>query len=106
VVLSDAERVYVQTGIQIVNQSFTFDVRELKTAQIAVQVSSRRVLGIEESLGRINTLCVLNLLEVKFCNSTVPETEVYSSSSGSRFLRNFHRNSLFPGPDQYDLSVV
>lgn len=74
-VLSDAERVYVQTGIQIVNQSFTFDVRELKTAQIAVQVSSRRVLGIEESLGRINTLCVFNLLEVKICNSTVPETE-------------------------------
>lgn len=64
-VLSDADRVYVQTGIQIVNQSFTFDVRELKTAQIAVQVSSRGVLGIEESLGWINKLCVLNLLEVK-----------------------------------------
>lgn len=74
-VLSNAERVYVQTGIQIVNQTFTFDVREPKAAQIAVQVSSRRVLGIEESLGRINSLCVLNLLEVKICNSTVSKTE-------------------------------
>lgn len=64
-VLSDADRVYVQTGIQIVNQSFTFDVRELKTAQIAVQVCLPGVLGIGESLGRINALCVLNLLEVK-----------------------------------------
>jgi hypothetical protein len=47
-----------------VNQSFTFDVRELKTAQISVQVVARGVLGIEEALGQINNLCVLNLLEV------------------------------------------
>lgn len=46
------------------NQSFTFDVRELKTAQITLQVVARGVLGIEEALGHINPLCVLNLLEV------------------------------------------
>lgn len=47
------------------NQSFTFDVRELKSAQITLQVVSRGVLGIEEALGHINSLCVLNLLEVE-----------------------------------------
>jgi hypothetical protein len=47
-----------------VNQSFTFDVRELKSAQITLQVVARGVLGIEEALGHINNLCVLNLLEV------------------------------------------
>lgn len=46
------------------NQSFTFDVRELKTAQITVHVVARGVLGIEEALGHVNSLCVLNLLEV------------------------------------------
>lgn len=47
------------------NQSFTFDVRELKSAQITLQVVARGVLGIEEALGHINNLCVLNLLEVE-----------------------------------------
>jgi len=57
--------VYLQDGILNVNQSFTFDVRELKTAQITLQVVARGVLGIEEALGHISSLCVLNLLEVQ-----------------------------------------
>lgn len=54
------------------NQSFTFDVRELKSAQITLQVVARGVLGIEEALGHINSLCVLNLLEVR--NLGVPSS--------------------------------
>ena len=49
------------------NQNFTFDVREVKSAQIILQVVARGVLGIEEALGHINSLCVLNLLEVDIC---------------------------------------
>lgn len=57
--------VHLQDGILNVNQSFTFDVREMKSAQIALQVVARGVLGMEEALGHINNLCVLNLLEVE-----------------------------------------
>lgn len=57
--------VHLQDGILNVNQSFTFDVREVKSAQISLQVVARGVLGIEEALGHINDLCVLNLLEVE-----------------------------------------
>jgi len=83
---------YLQDGILNVNQSFTFDVRELKTAQITLQVVARGVLGIEEALGHINSLCVLNLLEV--------ETWVlhhYSRFSNKLFIGNSHSEQLKEG---------
>ncbi|KAG0587749.1 hypothetical protein KC19_2G188700 [Ceratodon purpureus] len=76
-----------QDGILNVNQSFTFDVRDLKSAQITLQVVARGVLGIEEALGHINNLCVLNLLEEQAGRKDV-ETKWYDlySKSGNRLM--------------------
>ncbi len=62
----DMSFVLHQAGVLKVNQSFIFDVRDLKNAQISVHVVARGVLGIEEALGHITSLSVLDLLEVLF----------------------------------------
>jgi phosphatidylinositol-3,4,5-trisphosphate 5-phosphatase 2 len=76
-----------QAGVLKVNQSFIFDVRDLKNAQISVHVVARGVLGIEEALGHITSLSVLDLLEEHGDQKDV-EAKWYDllSKSGSRIM--------------------
>ncbi|KAL2651579.1 hypothetical protein R1flu_019707 [Riccia fluitans] len=46
-----------------VNQSFTFDVKDLKTAVLSIHVVARGLLGMEESLGNTRDTRVSDLLD-------------------------------------------